>query len=108
LRTQLRTAERAIAAGQVVRERTQDALATLESLRRLPSATPEQRRDVVQALVAPGGAVFRGGKVHLELLVRIGDEQASADATPSAKRPRPVLAPVHGRSGSRETSRAAP
>ena len=70
LRAQLATAERARGAATSAQARLGAAEATMGELRaKLAVATPEERRDIVAALVDPGGVTFSGTSIRVELFV---------------------------------------
>lgn len=73
LRSQLATAERAQTATEGVRERLDDAMRTLETLRgTLAAADFATRRWLVDRLVPRGGVVFAGRSLRITLLVPRG------------------------------------
>lgn len=87
VQAQLDVAKRALAARD---EDIGDPSAWLASMRELAAtATPEERRRIVQAIVEPRSVVFDGQRIRLTLLVEAGS-RAGADAA------EPVLAVVPG------------
>ncbi len=85
---QLRTAERGRGSTISAQARLQEATATLERFRSvMADATPQERRDIILAVVDPGGIVFKGTDLHVELLL---ERPASARFDDSA----PVAVPL--------------
>lgn len=67
---QLAFAERARGSTLSAQARLGAATAQLEGLRaKLATASPEERREIARALIDPGGVVFRGAALHVELFV---------------------------------------
>jgi DNA invertase Pin-like site-specific DNA recombinase len=80
---QLRTAARVIAAGAAT-SRLDDAVALVASLRdQAARDTPQDRRAVLRALVAPGAVVFRGRSIHLELVLALEQAMGARSSSPA-------------------------
>lgn len=90
VRAQLATAERARGATQSAQSRLRDATAAAERYQQqMAATTAEERRALVQELLDPGGAVFRGRQIVVELWVARPANQAKphgdlAVVTPSS------------------------
>lgn len=83
---QLRFAEGARGSAISAQARLRDATATMEALAAAAArATPEERREIIQTVIDPGGVVVHGAELHVELWI----------ARPAAvEAPRAALVPI--------------